>query len=159
MTATWRNLERCPANEVVFAHWDRPEHTWPPDPLGTQRNPYLHAGSHPDCVERVWDGLGETLPEDCRFLVLGRPVLAHPMSGVVFAMPYGTSYAIRIPRPQHAEAAAAGLMPTTTWSGGSVTNLEAEFGTGWLFGRFADDEVAWIAAAFAAASTPASTAW
>ena len=159
MTTTWRDLERRPANEVVFAHWDRPEHTWPTDPPGTQRDPYLHAGSHPDCVERVWDGLGSTLPEDCRFLVLGRPVLAHPVSGAVFAMPYGTSYAIRIPGPQHADATAAGLMSTTTWSGGSVTDLEDEFGAGWFFGRFVDDEAAWITAAYAAAATPASRPW
>ena len=150
--AKWRDLERSPANEVVFEHWDRPEHAWPSDPPGTQRDPYLHASSHPDCVERVWDRLGKTLPEDCRFLVMGRPVLAHPRSGVVFAMPYGTSYAVWIPQPQHADAVAVGLVPTMTWSGGSVTDLSDVFGDGWLFGTFADDEVSWIAAAYAAAA-------
>lgn len=85
---------------------------WPTILQGQGRDPYLHAGSHPDCVERVWNTLGDTLPEDCKFLVLGRPVLAHPASGFVFAMPYGTKYAIWIPHPQHAEAVAAGLAPT-----------------------------------------------
>ena len=147
----WRDLERLPANEVVFEHWDRPEHVWS-DPPGTQRDPYLHAGSHLDCVERVWDSLGKSLLEDCRFLDLGRPVLAHPVSGFVFAMPYGTSYAVWIPQPQHAEATTAGLAPTTTWSGGHVTDLTEVFGSGWLFGRFVQGEVSWIAAAYAAAA-------
>ncbi len=66
-------------------------------------------------------------------------------------MPYGTSYAVWIPKPQRAEAEAAGLRPTTTWSGGHVTDLADEFGDGWLFGGFTDDEVSWLAAAYAAA--------
>lgn len=136
------SLERCPANEMVFRHWDRPEHVWPDDQPGTQRDLYLHTGSHPDCVERVWDGLGTTLPEDCRFLCPSTPATR---SG--------------IPKPPHAEAAASGLARTTTWSGGSVTDLENAFGAGWLFGGFVNDEVSWIAAAYAAASTPASTPW
>lgn len=148
---TWRELERQPVNEVVFRRWDGPEHVFP-DPPGTQRDPYLHAGSHPDCVERVWNGLGDTLPQDSKFLAQGRPVLAHPDSGFVFALPYGTSYALWLPEPQHADAVAAGLVSTNVWSGGSVTDLRDELGTGWLFGRFLEGEIAWIAAAHAAAA-------
>jgi len=113
----------------------------------------MEAGSHPDCVERVWNRLGDTLPEDCKFLVAGRPVLAHPSSGFVFAMPFGTQYALWLPEPEHAQALAAGLLPAMTWSPGHRTDLVAELGDGWLFGKFEQQEVAWLAAAYAAAAT------
>ena len=150
----WRELERRPANERHFEQLDRPEQRWPPMPDGRQRDPYLYADSHPDCVAHVWDFLGDTLPEDCRFLLLGRPVLAHPVSGFVFAMPHGTQYGLWIPEPEHTEATVAGLVPTMTWSGGGTTDLAAEFGEGWLFGKSRGEEVAWLAAAHVAAAVP-----
>jgi hypothetical protein len=152
----WRELERRPVNARFFDHLDEPDvaqpdpteglMTEPPEP-----DPYMNAGSHPDCVERVWDDIGATLPEDCRFVIRGHAVLAHPISGFVFAMPYGTEYALWIPEPEYADAAAAGLVPTTTWSTGESTDLTAELGDGWLFGEYKVEELAWVAAAYVAA--------
>jgi hypothetical protein len=145
---TWRSLERRPVNGRIFDHLDEPDSR----PDGSQPDPYMDAGSHPDCVQRVWDELGHTLPVDCKFLVRGNAVLAHPDSSFVFAMPYGTQYAIWVPQPQHADAAAAGLVATNTWSTGESTDLEAVLGAGWLFGGYMVDEVKWIAAAYVASA-------
>lgn len=152
----WRELERRPVNARFFDRLDAPEKLSPnpaerlmSGPL--ELDPYMNAGSHPDCVQRVWDDIGATLPEDCRFVVRGHAVLAHPISGFVFAMPYGTQYALWIPEPEHAEAVAAGLVPTNTWSTGESTDLAAELGDGWLFGQYKVEELPWVAAAYVAA--------
>jgi hypothetical protein len=89
-------------------------------------DPYFGQGSHPDVVERVWDGLGKALPADCRCLVLGTPALVHPEAGVVLAFSLGTRYYVRRPSgrgPEHAEAA-AGLGPA--WAPGDWSAAEAE---------------------------------
>jgi hypothetical protein len=147
----WRELERRPANEALFRRPEKTENLAVTEG-GSKADPYLRAGSHPDCVERVWDVLGATLPEDCKFLILGSAVLAHPSSGVVFAMPYGTRYALWIPEPQHTDAVAVGLVPTAAWSSGEPTDLTRELGPGWLFGAWKAEEVAWLAAAYKAAA-------
>jgi len=76
-----------------------------------------------------------------------QPVLAHPATANVFALPYGTAYAIWLPEPEYSEAVAAGLRPQTTWSPGHVTDLGEVLGPGWLFGAWRPEEMAWIAAA------------
>ncbi len=80
----WRELERRPVNARFFERLDEPELADREPAAGPmsdapEPDPYMDAGSHPDCVERVWDDIGQTLPEDCRFGVRRNAVLAHPV--------------------------------------------------------------------------------
>lgn len=144
----WPRLARNAANEQVFRRFD-PELTR----LSPGRNAYWDMGSHPDVVERVMDELGATLPGHCRFLADGRAVLAHPATGRILAMPYGTAYALWLPEDACAEAKRSGLVPTRRWSDGTRTDLEREIGPGWLFGKWHADEERWLRAAYDASKT------
>jgi hypothetical protein len=117
---------------------------------GTEPKASEHYGCHPDIVERVWDELGKSLPEDCRCLVYGRPALVHPGRGVVIAVCYGTQYCLRIPQDCLPEALDAGATVTTTWSGGGEMNVQEEFGPDWVFGNFSGKERAWLKAVYRA---------
>jgi hypothetical protein len=101
-------------------------------------DPYTNRGSHPDIVQRVWDELGRALPEDGRCLLFGTPALVHPKSGVILAVCFGTAYSLRLPsgaaRPPRRRL-------VQEWSTGGETNVESEFGPGWMFGDFSPGEV------------------
>ena len=107
-------------------------------------DPYSGAGCHPDVVEHLWRRIGQTLPGDGRRMVHGRPALVHPASGVIIAVGYGTQYAIRVPEHLRDAAAAAGYMPTNTWSDGTTTDVRAELGPDWMFGTYGKDEAEWL---------------
>jgi hypothetical protein len=110
----------------------------PPNaPLDSMRDPYQLAGSHPDAVERLWDGLGATLPSDCRCLVYGTPALVHPTAGVVLAFSMGTGYFVRL--PSGARGAAPGGTSTDDWRVKAVRDL----GEDWIVGRWSEDEAGW----------------
>jgi hypothetical protein len=149
MTGRWRELPRLPLNERHFERWSRAQSRWPDDAL---RDPFWHAGSHPDCVERVWTTLNCALPEGCRFVVRQRPVLAHPLTSFVFALPFGTEYAFWLPPAAVRAAHAAGLGSTHEWSGGAGTDISAELGQGWVFGAWLDAELGWVNASYQAAA-------
>jgi hypothetical protein len=100
-------------------------------------DPYMNCGSHPDIVERVWDHLGRVLPDDGRCLVYGNPALVHPRSGVVLAVCYGTSYALRLPKGSPRPPR---RLRVVKWTLGGETDLEAEYGKYWQFGCFSADE-------------------
>jgi hypothetical protein len=110
-------------------------------------NPYFTLGTHPDLVERLWDQLGGTLPVDCRWVVYGRPVLAHPQTGIIFGFASGTLvYALGLPERQRAEAIAHGGKRTHTYANGSVLNID-DIGSNWVFGGwFAGEEMYCLAA-------------
>lgn len=123
-----------------------------PSPLAPYEagpRPYLGMGSHPDIVTRVWDGLGAALPADGRAIVFGAPSLVHARRGIVLAMAFGTSYLLHLPPAIAAEARERGYRTRETWSDGSVTELAETFGEGWFWGRWLDEEEAWMGAAFA----------
>jgi len=105
---------------------------------------YWSRGSHPDVVERLWDQLGKPLPVDCRAILLGSPALVEPVRGVAFALAYGTAYALRIPNDIIRTALSAGCKTTQTWAGGRTTDIEADFGPGWVFGGWVDRESDWV---------------
>jgi hypothetical protein len=117
-------------------------------PPGDAHHDYLQAGSHPEIVERLWDQLGKNLPRGSRALVFGTPALVHPGSGVVIAFALGTEYAMRLPRSVRSERRHAGLRTVARWSGGSSTDVARECGPEWIFGSFANDEMAWCEAAY-----------
>lgn len=101
---------------------------------GSDPDPYWQLGSRPDEVTFVWDYLGAALPVDSRAVVYGAPALVHPTAGVVLALALGTTYAIRVPLERVDLAIEAGCTVTQRWSNGGMTNIEQEFGRGWVFG-------------------------
>ena len=109
---------------------------------------YFNLGSHPDIVERVWEGLGSGLSPDCRAIVYGSPGLVQPQTGVVMVMAYGTQYALRIPDEFLVAALERGCKREQVWAGGHKTDIEAQFGDGWLFGCWAKEETQWLRATY-----------
>jgi hypothetical protein len=107
-------------------------------------DPYYGLGSHPDCVGRVWQDLNAALPVDCRAIVYGTPALVEPKSGVVIALAYGTSYALRVSEGKLNEALTAGGTTERRWSSGGSTDAETQFGVGWLFGGWTKEERGWL---------------
>ena len=65
----------------------------PPPPLSQSldqvADPLYGLGTHPDIIERLWR-LDKSLPRRCRWVVWGYPALAHPVTGVIFAIGFGT---------------------------------------------------------------------
>jgi hypothetical protein len=116
-------------------------------------DPYLGCGSHPEIVERVWDQLGRALPSSSRRILCGTPVLVHPETGVVLAVCYGISYCLRLPDGALPAALQAGCETTHRWGDGKVTDLSAEFGANWVFGRWAKDEEQWCRTVAAGSET------
>lgn len=128
--------------------WELLGEELPPIERRRQRDPYMYQGSHPDVVGRVWDELGKTLPRDCRALAKGgKPVLAHPETDRIFALPHGTAYALWLTPDDFAAADA----PTAhEWSNGSVTELATGAGPGWIWGSWNDAEPQWVRRAYEA---------
>lgn len=118
---------------------------------GSEGDPYWEAGSHPDIVERVWDALNKTLPEDCRARAYSTPVLAHPATNRIFASAYGTQYALWLTPPDFLEALALGAGTVMTWSTRMTTDLAEKAGPGWIWGRWYQPEPDWLARSFRAA--------
>lgn len=114
------------------------------------RDPYMNQGCHPDIVARVWDELGKELPRDCRAQAKGRPVLARPQTDRIIAVAHGTAYALLLTADDFSSALVAGAKTVMAWSGGSVTDLAERVGTGWIWGRWFDDEPLWLQHAYMA---------
>ena len=114
----------------------------------TVKNPYFTLGTHPDIVERVWAVLGGGLPVDCRWVLCGRPVLAHPVIGTAFAFAMGTpTYALWLPPGELAIALAEGASRSFKFSNGHTLDL-TQLGDDWVMGGWRQGEVEWCAAAF-----------
>jgi hypothetical protein len=129
------------------------ERKYPPciRPVESPRDPYWYLGSHPESVERVWDQLGSALPQDCRCIVFGTPGLVAPKSGILLAKAFGTAYILRLPdKTSVAEALQAGARIEMTWSHGPTTNLQEEYGTDWVFGRWLKQEPRWLSTVYQA---------
>jgi hypothetical protein len=91
------------ANAGVIAYLNRPFIQAAPSasPAGVDT---WRLGTHPDLVEIVWEQLPNQLPENCQWLVYGRPALVHPHSGVIFGIATGTSVlALRLPESKRHE--------------------------------------------------------
>ena len=73
-------------------------------------DPYYNLGTHPELVERLWDGITTDLPTNCRWIVYGIPTLVRPDTGVIFGFAGGThTYALRLPAKEGKELEAATL--------------------------------------------------
>ena len=141
---------RQAANERVLQYLNRTRGSAEDDrdPRADKRD-YMHAGSHPDIVERVWNALGKALPAACRRVVCGTPVLMHPQSKVLLAVAIGTQYVMRLPSRLSHDGSPAGARTEIVWSGGSRLNVRDEFGHDWIVGTFSPAEEAWCAEVFA----------
>jgi hypothetical protein len=129
-------------------------------------DPYLQAGSHPDVVERVWDGLGARLPPGARALVFGAVALIHPTRGAVLALAGGTMYFLRLTaadlaaasrtsirggaRPADADRGGLGARQAVRLGDGSVYDVAAEYGPDWVLGEWDEREAEWLANSFRA---------
>jgi hypothetical protein len=118
-------------------------------------DPSYTLGSHPDIVARLWDELGAALPQKCKWILYGTPVLAHPRTGVVFGFASGSlTYAIRLPPATRDAAIAAGALtrhdyPAYPELGLPASSLDlATFGDGWIFGNWLPGEMEWCVSAF-----------
>lgn len=119
---------------------------------------YHQLGSHPDCVTRIWEALDAGLPARCRWIVHDTPVLAHPLTGVIFAFAGGTTYALRLVRGDLEAALRAGAEQVHHFPaypalgiGASTLDLRA-IGPDWIFGAWRREEQAWCENAFQAAA-------
>lgn len=113
-------------------------------PCDLVKDPYMGCGSHPDIVARVWDELGKGTVTEGRLIVCATPVLANPETGLILAVSYGTSYCIRIAPFWREDAIRSGCARIHKWSDGTVTDIQEEFGSGWMFGGWAAGEHRWI---------------
>ena len=131
-------------------HHARNDLKFPPciRPVECPRDPYMHLGSHPDIVERVWNQLGAILPHDCRCIVFGTPGLVAPRSEILLAKAFGTQFILRIPLTAVDEALRAGAKTKMTWGPNHVTDLAQEYGDDWIFGQWSKQEPDWLLAVY-----------
>jgi hypothetical protein len=140
-----------PENAGVLAHFRRRNerrHPLAAQPSATP-DPYLSLGSHPDIVERVWDGLA---PDPAwRLVVLGTPALVDPEAGSVLAVAFGTSYWLRLTPDDLAVALAEGARQTHRY-GLDPNDFDASktFGATWVHGNWDEREPGWVLATSAA---------
>jgi hypothetical protein len=101
-------------------------------PPESHKDPYWKAGVHPDLVEWLWDGIGPSLPIDCRWIFGAMPVLARRDTGIVFAHPVGSlTYALRLPERFREEALRSGGYLTWRFSDGSNLDV-ADISKEWV---------------------------
>src|SRR5262249_534368 len=98
-------------------------------------------------VETLWSALGGSLPIDCRWVLCGTPVLAHPASGKVFGFAMGSlSYALRVPAQEMEAALELGAARVHRFSARKVLDL-AQIADSWVLGSWRSEEVDWCRAA------------
>ena len=118
----------------------------------------MRLGTHPDVVSRLWSELDAELPDRCRWVVLGAPVLAHPHTGAIFAFAGGTVYALRLPPAEREDARRLGAkevhhFPAYAALGIDPTVLDLRrIGPEWVFGEWRREEAAWCLAAYRVSS-------
>jgi hypothetical protein len=131
-----RLVRNHPSNRGVLEYFDR-----------AVRDGAVRSGAHPDIVQHL-EELAAALPVDSRDEVHGRPVLVAPDTGVIFAVPLGTEYGLRLPPAEFALARKAGAEVVHEYHTVGVTlDLTEQFGPHWMFGMFDQREPAWCVAA------------
>ena len=112
-------------------------------------------GTHPDLADHVWNVLSTKLPEDCSWVVYGRPVLIHPKTGVIFAFGGGTqTFALRLPAAVREVAIKAGATRVYHYRAYPRLKMEAstldlaDIGDEWVFSHWLKGEEDWCLAAY-----------
>lgn len=118
-------------------------------------DPYCNLGTHPELVSWLWDELTAKLPEVCKWVVYGSPVLVNPKSGIIFGFAGGThTYALRLPPAERGAAIKAGCKRISKYPAYPELQIKAselkldDFGEEWLFGQFQACEKDWCLAAY-----------
>jgi len=114
------------------------------------KDPYLNLNTHPDLVIWFWDKITVKLPEVCKWIIYGLPVLVNPKSGIVFGFGTGThTYDLRLPAIERDAAIKAGCKRIFKYStpAGEEFNLD-DIGAEWIFGKFDANEENWCLAAY-----------
>jgi len=131
-----------PENAGVLRYLDRSGSLTEPDPHPDDADRY-HLGTHPDIVTHLWDTLAVAFDGDARAVLRATPALVDPANGVIVAVGIGTTYALRLTPEDGAAAIAAGSDTVHLYrTVGRTLDLAAEFGPGWVFGSWRDDETA-----------------
>ncbi|QJW98593.1 hypothetical protein [Frigoriglobus tundricola] len=103
-------------------------------------------GHHPEVISRVWDKLGEGLPDSACVLVSVTPALVDPGSARLAAFVSGTMYMVRVPESQWAAALDAGYRREFTGCWPSEEASPPDFGPEWFEGQFQPVEQSWVRA-------------
>jgi hypothetical protein len=118
-------------------------------------DPYHNLGAHPDLVSWLWDELPRRLPEVCRWVVYGAPVLVNPKSGIIFGFAGGThTYALRLPPAARDDALKAGckrVLKHPVYPEPRIDSSESkldDLGEEWISGQFQACEKDWCLAAY-----------
>jgi hypothetical protein len=140
-----------PSNRKVLEYLCRDPDGWTGpllEPAASNSALKPRPGSHPEIVEHLWETLAARLPVECRALVCGSPALVAPTRGVIFGVPLGTEYALRLRPAEFAMAKAAGAEVLHRYRTVVVTlDLSETLGPHWIFGRFDPRELEWCVAA------------
>jgi hypothetical protein len=141
-----------PANRWASRN-SEPTFTPPPDEAAAQAmKPFeleSRLGTHPDTVLRLWRELNFRLPRNCCCIVDQCPALATPSKGVVIAMGFGTSYAIRVACEVARKIWDAFDASDQEWVGLQYGHVERTFGRdNWIVGNWKDTEFSWLRTTF-----------
>jgi hypothetical protein len=119
-------------------------------PVSTVAEPFYELGTHPDIVAVLW-WLESGLPAPCRWVFWGRPALVHPVSGVVFAIGYGSlGYVMRLPADIRRKVREAEARPVIKGNPGQMFDI-GPAGPEWCFILPAAPAPVWCLAAYTAA--------
>jgi hypothetical protein len=112
--------------------------------------PYHNLNTHPDLLTWFWDQMTTKLPEVCRWVVYGLPVLVNPKSGIIFGFAQGThTYALRLPDAERNAAMKAGCKRIYKYSAPAGEELSLDdIGAEWIFGKFDVSEKDWCLSAY-----------
>jgi hypothetical protein len=139
-----------PLNLKVLAYLEPPSVPGAPLVAGFEpgEKPYLRHGSHPDVVQRLWDEINPTLPEDSRCLVNGYPALVHPTKGILLGFTSGTHYYLRLPLQIVKEAENNGAKKILKFSSEKPMDVHKELGDDWVAGSYWGGEISGCEAMF-----------
>lgn len=120
-----------PANAGVIAYLDR--HFIQAAPSGSPEgaDPW-HLGTHPDLIEIIWDKLPVKLPENCQWLVYGRPALVHPKNGLIFGIAAGT-WVLALRLSEAERRAVSAVAPQVVPYSDGARLVPGQFGDDWAF--------------------------
>lgn len=98
-------------------------------------------GTHPDLIEILWVRMPKLLPENCAWIVYGRPALVNKSTGIVFGFAVGTSL-IGLRLPDKERQLVMDTNPHSQkwrWSTGEEVFVR-DLGEDWVFVNFSGQE-------------------